>query len=111
MKIVDAPSNTSSSRAVFELLLQGCRQGMARLREPYRPERHYMRGPGPKSREPHPAGIENPPQRRAWVGQAVDRKPGRFWTRSQGNLDGTAKSFRERSMMLVASTHQVEQQP
>jgi len=24
---------------------------MRRLRDPYRPERHYMRGPGPKCRE------------------------------------------------------------
>ena len=27
-----------------------------RLTDPYRPELHYMRGPGPKWRERHPAG-------------------------------------------------------
>ena len=31
-----------------------CRNRMARLANPYRPERHYMRGPGPKWREKHP---------------------------------------------------------
>ena len=27
-----------------------------RLTDPYQPERHYMRGPGPKWRERHPNG-------------------------------------------------------
>jgi hypothetical protein len=32
------------------------RKLIAALREPYRPERHYMRGPGPKWREKHRRG-------------------------------------------------------
>jgi hypothetical protein len=39
-------SGLSAFAAQFEALLQ-------RLRNPYRPERHYMRGPGPKWREKH----------------------------------------------------------
>jgi hypothetical protein len=31
-----------------------CRNRMARFANPYHPERHYMRGPGPKWREKHP---------------------------------------------------------
>jgi hypothetical protein len=31
-----------------------CRMRIARLSNPYHPERHYMRGPGPKWREKHP---------------------------------------------------------
>ena len=30
-----------------------CRRLVASLRDPYRPELHYMRGPGPKWREKH----------------------------------------------------------
>ncbi len=29
------------------------------LRDPYRPERHYMRGPGPKWREKHPFSVSD----------------------------------------------------
>jgi len=35
-------------RAAFDRVWQDC---MRRLRDPYRPELHYMRGPGPKCRE------------------------------------------------------------
>ncbi len=36
-----------------------CRRVIAELLKPYRPELHYMRGPGPKWREKHPSpGIE-----------------------------------------------------
>ena len=38
----------------------------------YRPERHYMRGPGPKCRE--------------------KRDVGSFWMRTKGNLDAATKS-------------------
>ena len=38
--------------AVAEL----CRRLARDLFDPYRPERHYMRGPGPKWREKHGAG-------------------------------------------------------
>lgn len=33
--------------------VQGWRALMTKRYLPYRPERHYMRGPGPKSREKH----------------------------------------------------------
>jgi hypothetical protein len=46
-------SRTSSSAALFQILLRRWQEHMARLLDPYRPERHYMRGPGPKWREKH----------------------------------------------------------
>ncbi len=33
--------------------VQRCQRQVARLFDPYRPERHYMRGPGPRWREKH----------------------------------------------------------
>ena len=33
-----------------------CQALLQNLRHPYRPERHYMRGPGPKWHEKHPEG-------------------------------------------------------
>lgn len=33
--------------------LRRVRQALARMCDPYRPELHYMRGPGPKWREKH----------------------------------------------------------
>lgn len=33
----------------WETLLAGCRRQARRVLTPYRPERHYMRGPGPAS--------------------------------------------------------------
>ncbi|MGV1015100.1 MAG: hypothetical protein ACOYB4_09040 [Methyloceanibacter sp.] len=30
---------------------------MIKIRDPYRPERHYMRGPGPKWHEKHEAAL------------------------------------------------------
>ena len=38
---------------LFHILVQRCQQQAARLFDPYRPELHYMRGPGPKWREKH----------------------------------------------------------
>jgi hypothetical protein len=32
-------------------LLSGCWSSLARWLHPYRPEKHYMRGPGPRCRE------------------------------------------------------------
>jgi hypothetical protein len=54
MKIVViglATSSTSSPATMFHIVVRRCQKHMARLSDPYRPERHYMRGPGPKSRE------------------------------------------------------------
>lgn len=34
-----------------------CRSVYAELRDPYRPELHYMRGPGPKWSERHVVGV------------------------------------------------------
>jgi len=42
------------------------RKLMAAWFAPYRPERHYMRGPGPKWREKHPFAA--PPRRRTAAG-------------------------------------------
>ena len=42
-----APAN------LFRTLARRWRRHAWHLSDPYRPERHYMRGPGPKSREKH----------------------------------------------------------
>jgi hypothetical protein len=42
---------TGLTRAIADLAL-GLKR---RLTDPYRPELHYMRGPGPKWRERHPS--------------------------------------------------------
>jgi hypothetical protein len=38
---------------LFRLLARRWHRHTSRLSDPYRPERHYMRGPGPKWREKH----------------------------------------------------------
>lgn len=38
------------------------RAQVARFTNPYHPELHYMRGPGPKWREKHPEAEINPPR-------------------------------------------------
>jgi hypothetical protein len=48
-----ATSGLSSPAAMFHSVAQRWQVQLARLRDPYRPERHYMRGPGPKWREKH----------------------------------------------------------
>jgi hypothetical protein len=56
MKIVGigaATSGSPSSAATFELVVQRWQMQKTRLFDPYRPELHYMRGPGPKWREKH----------------------------------------------------------
>ena len=40
----------------FRALGQNWRRLVHDLFDPYHPERHYMRGPGPKWRERHPHG-------------------------------------------------------
>ena len=42
-----APAN------LFRTLARRWHRHAGHLADPYRPERHYMRGPGPKSREKH----------------------------------------------------------
>lgn len=54
MKIVEiglAESSTSSPATMLHAVAQRWRREMLRLFDPYRPECHYMRGPGPKCRE------------------------------------------------------------
>ena len=54
MKIIDigfAGSSTPSPATMLHAAAQRWRREMARLFDPYRPECHYMRGPGPKCRE------------------------------------------------------------
>jgi hypothetical protein len=51
MKIVDiglAGFSTPSSATMLHAAAQRWRREMVRLFDPYRPECHYMRGPGPK---------------------------------------------------------------
>lgn len=50
MKIIDT-STTLSSAGLFRIAPRRWRRPLARLFDPYRPELHYMRGPGPKCRE------------------------------------------------------------
>ena len=51
--IGEATSGTSSPATLFHIVVRRWQVQMARLFDPYRPERHYMRGPGPKWREKH----------------------------------------------------------
>jgi hypothetical protein len=56
MKIVvigAARSGTPSPAIMFYAVAQRWQKRMACLFDPYRPECHYMRGPGPKCREKH----------------------------------------------------------
>jgi len=39
-----------TARAWLADAAQSCQLQLQRLRDPYRPELHYMRGPGPKAR-------------------------------------------------------------
>jgi hypothetical protein len=47
---------TSTLARVFDSVARRCRWLTTSLFDPYRPELHYMRGPGPKSREKHARG-------------------------------------------------------
>jgi hypothetical protein len=48
-------SSTSRIHLAWALLMAGpMRRLLNDLLHPYHPERHYMRGPGPKWREKHP---------------------------------------------------------
>ncbi|MGY3440245.1 hypothetical protein [Bradyrhizobium sp. USDA 4473] len=44
----------SSLRRGMNAITAGWRNLIARVRDPYRPELHYMRGPGPKWHAKHP---------------------------------------------------------
>lgn len=48
-----ATSGIASPATIFQTVAQRWQKQRARLFDPYRPELHYMRGPGPKSREKH----------------------------------------------------------
>jgi hypothetical protein len=41
----------------LDAVMARCHRLIQRVSDPYRPERHYMRGPGPKWRARHRAGI------------------------------------------------------
>jgi hypothetical protein len=46
------------NRSLFGAVIASTWQGIIKdLRTPYRPERHYMRGPGPKWHAKHPYGM------------------------------------------------------
>jgi hypothetical protein len=56
MKIIvigAATSAASSPATMLHIVAQRWQRQIARLFEPYRPELHYMRGPGLKWREKH----------------------------------------------------------
>jgi hypothetical protein len=60
MKIVvigAATSGSASPVTLFHTVVQRWQKQIARLRDPYRPERHYMRGPGPKWHEKHSLSV------------------------------------------------------
>lgn len=64
--IASLPLRTRSamvSKAAHFLATAGdvWRTQIARLSNPYHPELHYMRGPGPKWREKHPEAKIDPP--------------------------------------------------
>ena len=40
----------------LDLIVAGCQRLIERVTDSYRPERHYMRGPGPKWHAKHLAG-------------------------------------------------------
>jgi hypothetical protein len=44
---------------ILSVILKACREVSKELFDPYRPELHYMRGPGPKWREKHGAPAAN----------------------------------------------------
>ena len=48
-----ATSGASLPVNLFRIMARRGHRQMSRLSGPYRPERHYMRGPGPKWREKH----------------------------------------------------------
>jgi hypothetical protein len=50
MKII-AFGDATSPAAMLRTVVQRCQTRVASLFDPYRPELHYMRGPGPKCRE------------------------------------------------------------
>ncbi|HEX3498673.1 MAG TPA: hypothetical protein VHT04_05065 [Stellaceae bacterium] len=51
--IGEATSGTSSPATMFRIVVQRWQKQIARQFDPYRPELHYMRGPGPKWFEKH----------------------------------------------------------
>ena len=56
MKIIaigEITSNFPSPATMFQFVAQSWQKQIACLFGPYRTERHYMRGPGPKWREKH----------------------------------------------------------
>ena len=48
-----ATSGSSLPASLFRIMARRWQKHLARLRDPYRPELHYMRGPGPKWRAKH----------------------------------------------------------
>jgi hypothetical protein len=42
---------------LFRTLARRWHRHAPHLSDPYRPERHYMRGPGPRSREKHDSAV------------------------------------------------------
>ena len=55
----NATSGASLPMNLFRIMARRWHRHVVYLSNPYRPERHYMRGPGPKWREKHglPASV------------------------------------------------------
>jgi hypothetical protein len=49
------PADLVGWTTTFPMIAGAWREFRRALCDPYRPERHYMRGPGPKWRERHPS--------------------------------------------------------
>lgn len=56
MAQVEALPRPVRSTLRFAAWLSRCHDLLRTVFDPYRPERHYMRGPGPKCREKHDRG-------------------------------------------------------
>jgi hypothetical protein len=51
--LIRSATSSTTSPTMFHIVVQRWQKEIARLFDPYRPECHYMRGPGPKCREKH----------------------------------------------------------
>ena len=60
MKSIFGAATSGQTLNLFRNLARRWQRHVADLSDPYRPERYYMRGPGPKWREKHPDSQSHP---------------------------------------------------
>lgn len=53
MKSTNGAATSDATLNLFRILARHWHRHASHFSDPYRPERHYMRGPGPKWREKH----------------------------------------------------------